>query len=323
MSPVLWVKRSSISVALCVSAALFSTVARCEVPEKISLCQLKQTPGAYNHKLIQVTDFVSHGFEDFTLFDPSCPDWPAVWLEYGGTSKSGTMYCCGVSGDQNRRPKELEVEKITVPLVEDGFFLEFDKSIHRAPDSIVHATIVGRFFAGKETRSSSGSWWRGYGHMGCCSLLAIQQILSIDPQDRDDLDYSASPDQPRMGKAGCGYRFLLPLMPYSDALHSQGLAEGVGREWVFEDPRRVAAESLSLVLREELTSIGELSQTRTAQGRVVYEWNPPNKNMSYMVVVSRPYWLSFYLRDVNKVAWVAIAAYECSCGESNSVIRVK
>lgn len=38
-------------------------------PEKLTACQLKNDPAAYNHKLVEVTGFVSHDFEDFTIFD--------------------------------------------------------------------------------------------------------------------------------------------------------------------------------------------------------------------------------------------------------------
>src|SRR5260221_4835692 len=96
---------------LCTGGLLFciSTASRGEEPIRVNLCDLKTDPETYNHKLIEVTGFASHGFEDFGLFDPSCPSFPYVWLEYGGTKKSGTMYCCGVSADRNR-PKELVVE---------------------------------------------------------------------------------------------------------------------------------------------------------------------------------------------------------------------
>jgi len=79
-----------------------------EQPATVTICQLKSAPAAYNHKLVEVTGFVSHAFEDFTVFDPTCPSWPGVWLEYGGKAKSGTMYCCGVTADRHR-PKELKV----------------------------------------------------------------------------------------------------------------------------------------------------------------------------------------------------------------------
>jgi hypothetical protein len=32
-----------------------------------------------------------------------------------------------------------------------------------------------------------------------------------------------------------------------------------------------------------------------------------------MIVVSRPYWLTFYAKDARKAAWVVVAAYESSC----------
>ena len=47
-----------------------------EQPAAVTICQLKSDPAAYNHKLVEVTGFVSHAFEDFTVFDPTCPSWP-------------------------------------------------------------------------------------------------------------------------------------------------------------------------------------------------------------------------------------------------------
>jgi hypothetical protein len=159
--------------------------------------------------------------------------------------------------------------------------------------------------------------------MGCCSLLAIQQIVGADPQDRRDLDYSASPDQPNVSKTGCGYQDLLPLMPYADALRSQRLGESGGNDWMFEDPQRVAADTLACALHIDLGSVSKLRETRKVQGRFVYHWKPSDRKASYMIVVSRPYWLSFYAQDSTKVAWVALAAFESSCGNENSVIRLQ
>src|SRR5688572_13745873 len=48
---------------------------------KVSLCDVKKDPAAYNHKLLEITGFVSHGFEDFTFFDTACSSWPGIWLE--------------------------------------------------------------------------------------------------------------------------------------------------------------------------------------------------------------------------------------------------
>jgi hypothetical protein len=156
----------AVAAARMASGLFIGSLAKSQELEKVSLCDLKKAPAAFNHKLIKVTDFVSHGFEDFTLFDPWCPDWQEVWLQYGGKSKSGTIYCCGVSGDRGPRAQELEIEKTTIPLIEDSWFFGFDKSLHRASDSVVHATMVGRFFCWRgdatttrlSLRAATGIW---------------------------------------------------------------------------------------------------------------------------------------------------------------------
>jgi hypothetical protein len=288
-------------------------------PERITVCQLKADPAKYNHKLLEVTGFISHGFEDFELFDPDCPTWPGVWLEYGGTNKSGTMYCCGVTAERTR-PKQVIVEKIPIPLVVDEPFRELDKLIQRRPDSVVHATVAGRFFSGEEVEYPGGKSWSGYGHMGCCTLFMIQQVLSVDPHDRNDLDYGASADQPGIDKAGCGYKFLRDER--RGLIKDQQEAELGGHDWVFADPHRVATDFLARTLKVEQSSVSGLKQTRQAQGRFVYEWRPVERKATYMVVVSRPYLLSFYARDPKKIAWVATAGYESSCSEGNSVTLV-
>jgi hypothetical protein len=298
-----------------------------EQPAKVSSCQIESDPAVYNHKLVEVTGFVSHDFEDFTLFDPTCPSRFAIWLEYGGNSKSGTMYCCGVTADRHRS-KELVVEDIPIPLTEDEQFLEFDKLIQPPFRSdrhgaIVHATLVGRFFAGRQEHYPKGSSWGGYGHMGCCSLLAIQEIKSVSPQDRDDLDYGASADQPDIGKTGCGYRFLTPLQADADLIKSQEEADLNHRDWVFDDPQQVASDAIARVANIDAKSSTRLNQKKQTQGRIVYEWSPTGNTENYMVVVSRPYWLSFYAHDPRRVAWVVIAAYVSSCGNDNAVTRIR
>lgn len=300
--------RLSLLLALALTA---TSVAHCQYPDKATPCQLKSDPGSYNHKLVEVTGFVSHGFEDFTLFDPTCPSWPDVWLEYGGRVASGTMYCCGAT-DSRVRPQELKVEKIAIPLADNEPFRTFDKLVQRGPDSVLHATIVGRFFAGSDV--TPGNSLRGYGHMGCCSLLAIQQVLSVDAQDQAGLDYRACPDESRIDNARCSYRRLIPTSAYSDLMEAQKVAESSQRDWAINDPQRVARDSLAGLLKIDELSIQRIKQIGAAQGRFVYEWKPSKKNISYVIVVSRPYWLSFYSKDSKKVAWVAIAAWELACG---------
>lgn len=282
-----------------------------EQPTSVTVCHLKNDPLAFNHKLVEVTAFVSHAFEDFTLFDPMCSSWPEVWLEYGGKAKSGTMYCCGVTADRHR-PNEMKVEDIPIPLTDNEQFREFDKLIQPPFRSgrhgaIVHMTLVGRFFSGRQIKYPKGTFWGGYGHMGCCSLLTIQEVKSVDGQDRDDLDYGASADQPDIDKTGCGYRFLTPIQPTSDLIKAQQQADQGTDDWVFDDPRRVASSALARCSKTEESSITRLKETRKAQGRFVYEWTPAGKAETYMIVVSRPYLLSFYAHDPKRVAWVVSA----------------
>jgi hypothetical protein len=275
---------------------------------------------------------VAHGFEDFSLFDPACPDWPPAWLEYGGTQKSDTTYCCGPTAGATR-PKELTVEGIPAPLVDDDLFKQFNREIQppfRSGNfgSVAHATLVGRFFAG--TRQLDGtqvlrpnSSWGGYGHMGCCSLLAIQEVKTVSPQDRDDLDYGESPDQPDMDKVGCGYQYMTAIWPWGDEIKAQQQAEQDPHSYTFDDPERVAADFLVAQLKLDASQPPRLTEKRRAQGRVVYEWNPPGKAHSYMVVVSKPFMLTFYARDPKRIAWTVIAAYDSSCDEPNSVTRIR
>jgi hypothetical protein len=287
----------------------------CETPEKVTACKLKNDPAAFNHKLVEVEGFISHAFEDFTFFDPNCPYSPMIWLEYGGKASSGTMYCCGVSNARSR-PKELAVDGVPISLIDDERFRQLDKLIHDEADTVVHATLVGRFFAGKREKYANGKSgnWGGYGHMGCCSLLAIQQVVSVDPHDRDDLDYRVRPDEPAVEGMECrtflDRRFVPSARATFDIQHRAEAGENV---WVFDDPRNVATSVFAESLRINEKEITGLTETKS-RGRVAFQWHPPGKTEEYMVVVSRPYWLSFYAADGTRVAWVVISAYE-ACGD--------
>jgi hypothetical protein len=294
-----------------------------ENPEEVTVCRLKNDPGAYNHKLVKITGFVSHGFEDFSIYDPECSGWPAIWLEYGGTKGSDTMYCCGIAPKETRQT-DVSVENIKVPLLNDDRFQQFNKIIEGERDTTIHATIIGRFFSGRETKNPNGlPIWEGYGHMGCCSMLLIQQVISVDSHDRSDLDYHASADQPNIDKVGCGYRELIRDWRFTKALDLQRRAESGERGWAFDDPARVAKDLLAHEAGVAEASIVNLKVVRTAPGRVVFTWQPPKTKSSYMVVASRPYTLSFYSTNPQKVSWVPIAAYRVGCDADNSVQRVK
>ena len=145
---------------------------------KVSLCGLQADPAAYNHKMIDIRAVVSHGFEDFTLSDPRCRRPLGIWLEYGGQVDSETEYCCGVKAGP--RTKALAVEGITTRLIDDALFRRFDAQVRSRGDVSFRARLIGRFFAGLKQRTPKGDVWGGYGHLGCCSLLVIEQVLAVE-----------------------------------------------------------------------------------------------------------------------------------------------
>ena len=108
-------KRTSGCVALLGLLLVTTCGALGETPQGVTPCALKADPSTYDHRLVEVSGFVSHGMEDFSLIDPSCLSGTGLWLEYGGTVGSGTTYCCGVSADR-RRPKPPTVEGVRLRL---------------------------------------------------------------------------------------------------------------------------------------------------------------------------------------------------------------
>ena len=93
---------------------------------------------------------------------------------FGGRVSSGTIYCCPGEGDGVRRKSTLMVEDIPMPLVEDATFQQFHRAIQGREEKALRATLVGTFFAGEKSDRTSG--WRGYGHVGCCSLFVIELV---------------------------------------------------------------------------------------------------------------------------------------------------
>ena len=163
-----------------VSAPLFAQQA--EQPIKTTLCEIKKDPMAFNKKLVEVSGYGSHGFEDSMFEDPTC-FWddgrPGIWMEYGGTAATDTMYCCGVTPSKEKKP--LIVQGISVPLVRDGIFTHFDDLLHSEPrkEISIRATVRARIFVATESINGR-TLFAGYGHMGCCMLLAVEQVVSVE-----------------------------------------------------------------------------------------------------------------------------------------------
>ncbi|MEO6392318.1 MAG: hypothetical protein ABIP75_10735 [Pyrinomonadaceae bacterium] len=311
--------RSSFLIRIALPLAMFALPIACRAqekieskPEKTSICDVLKDPGAFNHKLIEVTGFVTRGFEDSILFDPGCDSRFRIWVDVGGKGGTGVMYCCGFT-PKKLRPEDLVVEGITVPLMVDEPYANFDKALGPRPyGAMVRARLVGRFFSGEKTKYPNGKeGWTGFGHMGMASLFAIQQVLSVDVRDQPGLDHSSSVEQPNRKREGCDntYRFLYDEV-FSELIDQQNKAEGGERGWALDDPQRVAAEELAKHTKAFTGKVSELKEVSRTDGRIIYHWRSSARNGGmFMIVVNRPYWLSFYAKDPAKTAWVVAAAY--------------
>jgi hypothetical protein len=304
---------------LCILFVLFTvTIALAEQPLTVTACQLKKDPPTYNHKLVEITGFIVHASHNFTIYDPDCPSFPAIWLEYGGTINSGTVNCCKTLADR-RRAQELMVDGISVPLTVNPQFEAFDKAIQPPlrpgqSGAVEHATLVGTFFAGQQMQDpDNGHYWGGYGYMGCCSMLAIQEVKDPDPEWHPDLDYGESNEKLDFLQPGCNLRPLLSAEQDAALIEAQHAADSGARDWAFTDPARVASDALAKITHISHDRLAEIKLTHDAPERKTYEWKSAGNSKSYMVVVSRPYWLSFYAHDPKRVAWVAVIAYEVTC----------
>jgi hypothetical protein len=164
-------------------------------PRAVSVCDLERDPKQYDGQAIEVRGRVVLGFEGFYLDDPGCPGSTArsVWLAFGGDVETPTIYCCG--SHERKKGVTTRIEGHTISLVKDKLldnFLRYLKAERLTMPNgdycmgtlchfyNVTATLRGRFFAGEEINLGNGRHeLGGYGHFGCCHLLAIEQVSSV------------------------------------------------------------------------------------------------------------------------------------------------
>jgi hypothetical protein len=282
-------------------------------PIEVTYCELSRNPIAFNHELVRVTTFVTHGFENFLLADPTCPTQGfSVWVMYGGTTESGTVYCCPGEGTRSARRKTLAVEGVQIPLVKDVKFQQFTQLLDKEGDSTVRITAVGRFFSGEKETIDGVTSWTGAGHMGCCSLLVIQRIVAFEPHASGDLDYSAEAGSSENADSDSGCfqyrrRVFISYPEAAKAIEEQKSADSGEATWRFSDPEHVAIESLRSFYPSQ---VPDLLNVKKTSARRVFRWKNGDKEV--VVVVIRPYWLSFYAAST-PVAWIATTVKEVGC----------
>jgi hypothetical protein len=154
-----------------------------------SPCDLVHDPAKFANQIVRVRGTVSLAFEDFTLETPDCgegKDHRPVWLMYGGDEPTPTA---STVNDLSRPSGTvLKVEGRPITLRRDADLDLFVRRLvaERTVDVTgkncydncrlyrVTATLTGVFFAAQKEALG------GYGHLGCCHLLAIQQVSDVE-----------------------------------------------------------------------------------------------------------------------------------------------
>ena len=284
-------------------------------PREITNCDLSRNPAAYNHELVRLSAFVTHGFEDFHFVDPTCntPGF-SLWVMYGGKAETDTAYCCPGEAGAKTRPEPLSIEGIQIPLDDDDVFKRFTNLLTKEWDTTVRLTAVGRFFSGEKQTVNGKTSWGGAGHLDCCSLFVIQRVESFEPHTRNDLDYTSEAGW--YEKEGCKYGSLhypkhvsiaYPDGEVEQAIAEQRKADAGEAAWAFTDPQRVAIDSLKEFYPGQ---IPVLKSVKITPVRHVFRWK--NGKNQVVIVVTRPYWLSFYSAS-GSVVWVSTMVKEADC----------
>ncbi len=167
-----------------IPALLFSWPARGQVsgdkPTDTTVCALRRNPEAWDRRLVRLTGYATHGYEESSVVDPACgkdSDGSPLWMDYGGRIGSATMY---FGGDHHRHRKSgITVEGISIPLIKDDGFQRLDRILQGRSNSTgivaIATTVEGRFFWGRGYDSPAES----FGHFGCCSLFVITKVDAV------------------------------------------------------------------------------------------------------------------------------------------------
>ena len=170
------------------TALLLAVSAQAKTPIDVSPCDLVKDSAKYNRELVRVRGKISIAFEDFSLQTHDCgKNLTGIWLAYGGDEPTPIT---STANDRERRPGSVfNVDGIPVPLTRNAdleLFTRRTGAVRLAgPDKLceysecrlyeVSATLIGIFFAAPPDSPVSG-----YGHLGCCHLLAIEKVSQVE-----------------------------------------------------------------------------------------------------------------------------------------------
>ena len=160
---------SHLALTMLVGAA----IALAAEPET-TVCDLKARPAEFNHKSVTVKGILGAGFEGFSFVAPECGGTD-VWVTYGGKASTGVTFCCPGEGDRKNRKRPLTVDGLAVPLIEDKLFKKLQEAVRQEGHFAIQ--VRGTFFSGNAGSNEASA---GYGHLGFFTLLAIEQVYSVE-----------------------------------------------------------------------------------------------------------------------------------------------
>jgi hypothetical protein len=189
----LWSRHPGVGQILKLPLLLLLLVPICagaQSPTKVALCDLVRQPEKFTRQWVEVRGEVDLAFENFSLRTVDCGEkLQGIWLAYGGDEPTPTA---STVNDNERPPgMVLKVNGIPVPLQRDADLELFKRRLDAlrvtAPDGSpcyegcrlyrVTATLAGLFMAAPNPTNNPLS---GYGHLGCCHLLAIQRVADVN-----------------------------------------------------------------------------------------------------------------------------------------------
>ena len=234
------------------------------------------------------------------------------------------MYCCNGTGNKDH----VNVEGIRIPLSNDPVLDRFRRLHEFVSDQqkskgslfsnrsiiLCDRDIDWPVFCWKSPRQRIEG--QGYGHMGCCTLLAIQRVLSIDKV--------VSNIKP--GELSC----------YTEGWHEnrndellrarQNTISKTGERWRTSDPQRVAAEALSDYLHNSNTTLNfagchtkhlTYSDKKDDQYSTSCSWASSSSG-SYTVEVMKFYFLKSPSNKWKDIAWMPYETTHQHCSDSST-----
>jgi hypothetical protein len=285
-----------------------------ERPFDVTACQLSQHPDKYNEGLVSVEGLITVGPEEFMLHDANCSDEQGkIWLEFaGGVDSPG-------NASTARKNKSKTYETLGLPLNQDRDFDSLQKLLQDAQKSgktkMLHATLIGKYFAGKSIQTVAGTIRGGYGRLGCCSLLIIEEVGTVGPEIEEPVDFSAaSKFSPKALTKGCTIvELTVPPREDEDQLERKSLKD----EYQYlHDPKQVAARAISVHEPTPAEDIEKRLQTESAtQSLASYTWTSTSTDATttYRIVVDKPYWLLETAVAGDAVIWVPKQIVKTEC----------